>query len=90
MAETIESLQQQLERLVAEAETAVASARDVAAVENLRVQYLGKKGVLTEQLKQVGALSAAKKRMQDQALDLHFVCFEIDRQVDRCATSLTN
>jgi phenylalanyl-tRNA synthetase alpha chain len=57
MAETIESLQQQLARLLAEAEAAVASASDAAGIENLRVHYLGKKGLLTEQLKQVGALS---------------------------------
>src|SRR5947207_6920878 len=57
MADTTESLQQQLARLLAEAEAAVAGAGGVVAVENLRVQYLGKKGLLTEQLKQVGGLS---------------------------------
>jgi phenylalanyl-tRNA synthetase alpha chain len=57
MAEAIESLQQQLARLLAEAEAAAANVADVAGIENLRVRYLGKKGLLTEQLKQVGTLS---------------------------------
>jgi phenylalanyl-tRNA synthetase alpha chain len=39
-----------------EAETAVATAADVALVEDLRVKYLGKKGLLTEQLKSLGGL----------------------------------
>ncbi len=50
------SLQDQLTRLLEEARSAVALARDVAALEQLRVHYLGKKGVLTEQLKQLGSL----------------------------------
>ncbi len=50
------SLQDQLTRLLEEARSAVAQARDVAALEQLRVYYLGKKGVLTEQLKQLGSL----------------------------------
>jgi len=35
----------------------VAAATDVAAVEDIRVHYLGKKGALTEQLKSLGKLS---------------------------------
>ena len=41
-----------------EAETAVATAIDAAAVEDIRVRYLGKKGALTEQLKNLGKLPA--------------------------------
>ncbi len=48
--------QEQLTRLLQEARSAVAQAQDVAALEQLRVHYLGKKGVLTEQLKQLGSL----------------------------------
>ncbi len=57
MADTIESVQQQLARLLAEAEAAAANATDVNGIEDLRVRYLGKKGLLTEQLKQVGTLA---------------------------------
>jgi phenylalanyl-tRNA synthetase alpha chain len=56
MSETVESVQQQLARLLREAEAAAAAAADLAVVEDLRVRYLGKKGLLTDHLKQVGAL----------------------------------
>lgn len=58
MTETIESVQQQLGQLLSEAESAAATATDVARIEELRVHYLGKKGLITEQLKQVGTLAA--------------------------------
>lgn len=48
--------QEQLSQLLQEARSAVAAAGDVATLEQLRVHYLGKKGVLTEQLKQLGSL----------------------------------
>jgi phenylalanyl-tRNA synthetase alpha chain len=41
---------------VREAQAAIAVAANTADVENLRVHYLGKKGRLTEQLKQLGGL----------------------------------
>ena len=44
-----------------EAETAVDAAIDVAAVEDIRVRYLGKKGALTEQLKNLGKLSPEER-----------------------------
>src|SRR5689334_12475345 len=58
MSETMESVQQQIAQLVSEAEAALVRAGDVSAIEELRVRYLGKKGVLTEQLKQLGTLPA--------------------------------
>lgn len=48
--------EQQLKQLMADAEAAVATAANVAAVEDIRVRYLGKKGMLTEQLKSLGKL----------------------------------
>ena len=56
MADTIESVQQQLTQLLTEAQSATRNAADLAALEELRVHYLGKKGVLTERLKQLGSL----------------------------------
>ena len=41
---------------MAQAEAAVAASADVAAAEDIRVRYLGKKGLLTEQLKSLGGL----------------------------------
>ncbi len=51
-----ETLQQELARMLAEATSGLQAAADVAAVEALRVHYLGKKGLLTDQLKHLGGL----------------------------------
>lgn len=57
MTTATESLKIQLDALVDEARAAILRAVAPTEVENLRVHYLGKKGVLTEQLKQLGGLS---------------------------------
>jgi phenylalanyl-tRNA synthetase alpha chain len=56
MTPTPETLQQELARMLAEATAGLQAAADVAAVEALRVHYLGKKGPLTDQLKHLGSL----------------------------------
>ena len=61
MSETVSSMQQQLEQLLAEAQAAADRARDIAGIEDVRVRYLGKKGLLTEQLKQVGSLPPVER-----------------------------
>lgn len=53
--------EQPLSKLLQDAKTAAAEATDVAALEQLRVFYLGKKGVLTEQLKRLGQLPAEQR-----------------------------
>jgi phenylalanyl-tRNA synthetase alpha chain len=50
-----------LESLVALALTAVAEAKDAQALDQVRVQYLGKKGELTALLKSLGKLSAEER-----------------------------
>lgn len=50
-----------LQSLVAEALTHVEQAQDVKALDQVRVDYLGKKGVLTAQLKTLGKLSAEER-----------------------------
>ena len=52
---------QDLDALVARAVSAVAASVDRAALEALRVEFLGKKGLITEQLKSLGKLSAAER-----------------------------
>jgi phenylalanyl-tRNA synthetase alpha chain len=56
MTSTTESVKSRIESLAAEARAAIAGAATVADVEQQRVHYLGKKGVLTEQLKSLGGL----------------------------------
>ena len=45
-----------LPELVNTAQTAIAGAADLAALDQARVHYLGKKGALTERLKELGRL----------------------------------
>lgn len=47
----------------------VSSATDAAALDNVRVRYLGKKGLLTQQLKQLGKLSAAERPAAGQEIN---------------------
>ena len=51
----------ELSQLVEEAKAAIAGADSAAAVETLRIKYLGKKGQLTEQLKRLGSLPANER-----------------------------
>lgn len=51
-----------LQALVSAASAAVAAAHDVASVELLRVEYLGKKSVLSEQSRRLGGMDAAARR----------------------------
>ena len=52
---------QSLENIKAEAYLAIEAASDIAALEELRVSYLGKKGALTGLLKNLGQLSAEER-----------------------------
>ncbi len=61
MSETLDGVEQRLDRLIADASVAIAAASDVAAVEEIRIKYLGKKGLLTEQLKNLGSLPAEQR-----------------------------
>ncbi len=53
--------QENLSTLVGRALADAAAARDISALEDVRVRLLGKKGLLTEQLKGLGKLPAAER-----------------------------
>jgi phenylalanyl-tRNA synthetase alpha chain len=55
--------------LIEEGLAQVASCADIEALEALRVHWLGKKGQLTEQLKSLGALSAAERPAAGQRIN---------------------
>ena len=59
-------MKEQLEKLASESLSAVAAAGDTAALDALRVKYLGKKGELTSILKQMGKLSAEERPVMGQ------------------------
>ena len=60
---------QELSGLVGQAEAAVAAAETLAALDELRVAYLGKKGLLTEQLKALGKLPGDQRAAAGQAIN---------------------
>ena len=59
-------MKEQLEMLEHSSLEAVAAAPDIAALDALRVKYLGKKGELTVILKQMGKLSAEERPAMGQ------------------------
>ena len=58
-----------LENLLQTACTEIDSANDIKALEALRVHYLGKKGVVTEQLKSLGKISAEERPAAGQRIN---------------------
>jgi phenylalanyl-tRNA synthetase alpha chain len=52
----------ELETLIKKAETAVNQAADLRTLDEIRVEYLGKTGVITDQLKQLGKLPAEERK----------------------------
>ena len=59
----------ELSSLVSEALGEVAGCTDLAALDEARVRWLGKKGTLTEQLKSLGALPAAERPAAGQRIN---------------------
>lgn len=55
-------MQQELDKLVTEAQQAIAAADDLTKLDQVRVQYLGKKGVLTKQMQTLGKLAPEERR----------------------------
>jgi phenylalanyl-tRNA synthetase alpha chain len=64
------AMQEQLAKLKREALDAVAAAGELDTLEELRVSYLGKKGLLTDQLKQIGALPVEERPVAGQLVNV--------------------
>lgn len=62
-------MQQQLEGLIQQAAAASAAAASLQELDAVRVRFLGKKGELTEQLKQLGGLSAEERPAAGQFIN---------------------
>jgi len=60
---------QSLSELVEKAESEIASAADLAALDGVRVKYLGKKGELTAQMKALGTLPAMERPALGQEIN---------------------
>lgn len=62
-------MHQQLNEILEQAHTAIKNADSITSLEGVRVHYLGKKGVLTELLKGIGALSPDQRPEAGQAIN---------------------
>ncbi len=60
---------QSLDSVYCAAQTAINQVESLTELEHVRVQYLGKKGLITEQLKQIGTLPAAQRRDAGQTVN---------------------
>ena len=60
---------QALSELIQEAEASIAAAGDLAALDAVRVAYLGKKGELTARMKELGKLPAAERPAAGQEIN---------------------
>jgi phenylalanyl-tRNA synthetase alpha chain len=58
-----------LPELIQSAQTAITRAEDLAALDQARVHYLGKKGALTERLKELGRLPPEQRREAGQTIN---------------------
>lgn len=63
-------MQDQVDALLEQAKQAIASSQQLDQLEQLRVQYLGKKGELTDLLKQVSSLPVDQKPLMGKAVNL--------------------
>ncbi len=59
----------QLEQIISEAQAAVATITTLVDLEQVKARFLGKSGVLTEQLKQLGKLSAEERPAAGAAIN---------------------
>jgi len=62
-------MKDQIKKLQQEAQQDVQSARDAAALESIRIKYLGRKGSVAQLMKQLGSLSANERPAAGQALN---------------------
>ncbi|HEV2111792.1 MAG TPA: phenylalanine--tRNA ligase subunit alpha [Gammaproteobacteria bacterium] len=62
-------MSKELEKLVAEAKARIAACHTLAALDEARVRYLGKKGVLTLELQSLGKLPAAERPAAGQRIN---------------------
>lgn len=62
-------MQNQIDELLAQARQAIAAAQDLTTLDQIRTQFLGKKGQLTELLKTVGALPGEQRAAMGQMVN---------------------
>lgn len=63
-------MQEELNQLISDAEQAISAADDLQKLDQVRVDYLGKKGHITQRMKKLGGLSAKEKPKAGQAINV--------------------
>ena len=79
-------MKEQLEQIKQQAFASLNEVSTPAALEELRVRYLGKKGELTAVLKQMGKLSPEERPVMGQLANS--VRAEIEQKLDECKASI--
>ena len=77
-----------LELLASEAQQAIEQAQDLAALDQVRVEYLGKRGRLTDLLKGLGKLSAEERPAA--GAKINEVKGQLQSQINRRRNDLEN
>lgn len=77
-----------LELLAREAQQAIEQAQDLAALDQVRVEYLGKRGRLTDLLKGLGKLSAEERPAA--GAKINEVKGQLQSQINHCRNDLEN
>ena len=62
-------MQEELKKLIQTAQQAISGSSDLASLDNIRVQYLGKKGEITSRMKMLGKLSAEERPAAGQLIN---------------------
>lgn len=62
-------MEQQLEKLMRDAQQAISAAPDLQSLDQVRVNYLGKKGSITEMMKELGKLPAEQRPEAGQVIN---------------------
>jgi phenylalanyl-tRNA synthetase alpha chain len=75
-----------LAQLLLEAESAATAAQDLQQLDEVRVKYLGKKGVLTERLKELGRLPPEQRPAAGK--DINTAKQALSRTIDACRAAL--
>jgi len=74
-----------LDELLSQSEQAVAAAGDLRALDDVRVQFLGKSGLFTERLKQLGKLPAEERKTAGQAINDAKQAFQLALEARKAA-----
>ena len=63
-------MQEELLKLVSNAQSEIAASSDLQTLDQVRVKYLGKKGAITGMMKELGKLSAEERPKAGQVINV--------------------